>query len=767
MRLSSLLLVILAQYGFAIEYRSLWRQVTPPSSGSPFHSAGSLFITNDQLPLVSQNGTEWQVLPDFGRILDVAWSGEQWFLLTETTVLRATEPGVWNDAFVTFEPLGRMVWADDQLVVTSFDSFTDKTSFWTSSDGRDWVIDSEVEGRSLVFLVYFDDRLICFDSDGVRFEKDPEAGWLAGADLAPPLERLYSNGQILVGLSENQLTISEDGRSWRFLNVGDGAEINDLTFNGTQFTICGELGLIGSSTDGETWEITTVETVSPGSFTEVAVVGSRFLAKTRFSTYLGVDGVWQEPGPRGFFEEGLEIAGNLLVRSRDTLFTYSDGQWTTHDFEVSASPVIWQDRVVAQNSEGIIYLSSDGLSWDMIDTGLKVLGQLSAVDDTLMFISEKGIRHTSSDGRSWESLALPLRSGLYDISHGNGVYLARDEEGRLFRSTDSCEWSPIDRWTPFLVYGNGTFLTSAYPSVSISRNGLLWRQGLSPFSRPLFIERVVWTGSYFTAGGMVSEDGDGWHPLPQIHERANFAGHLENRWFATGGAVWLMDDSWEPAERPSLRAMVIPWVVSNDVWRSRVAFTNADSRTAMLELEAVPDEGDAVTTVLELAPDSVQSFDADALFPGMTRYALFIESDRREVYASFLTINTEARSGGHSPSQTTALDTEGLGNELAFGYTPGDQVSAIVLLGTYSRDHLVDVTLHSGTEILGRTQVMLTPRRPFAALVTDLFPDAPADAAISVQGTNCYQMLAGTSFVFNQEGQPSMAGSFRVEEGCQ
>jgi len=764
MRPSSFLILILAQVCFATEHRALWRQITPPYLDYRFHAAGSLFFASDEWLLVGESGTEWQVLPEFGPLIDVVWTGDRWYLLTATNVYWATEPDVWNETALTGDRLGHLVWTGNQLVVTSYDSEAGKTVFWTSSDGQDWRFDSELDGPALAFLLHLGDRLIGFGDDGSRFEQDPEAGWLEGTEIAPPLRDLHSNGQILVGLSQSRLTVSEDGRTWRFLDVGNGTAIHDLSFNGTQFATCGDLGLVGSSTDGETWAVTSVPTEQNRPATNVASVGSRYLVAAWSGIFLGVDDTWQELGPEGRIKDGLEIAGNLVVRHREALSTYSGGQWTTHGFVVNAKPVLWQDRVVVQNDDGVLHLSSDGLTWDTVDTGIRDLGQVTAGNGILMSISTKGVRHASSDGQHWSSLNLPNRSGLFQISHGNGVYLARNGQGTLFRSTDAFDWSPVDRSAAQIVFGKGIFLTTVDRSVFASRNGRVWRQ--APLSERPGFDPLLWTGSYFTSGGLVSEDGVAWVPLPQISEQVDFTSRYDDRWLATGIGVWLLNDPWTPTERPTLRSAVIPWVVSNQVWRSRIAFANGDTRPAVLTLEAVPDEGDAVTTVLELAPDSIQSFDADALFPGMTRYALYVDSDRREVYVSFLTINTEERSGGHSPSQTTAVDITDFGSQVAFGYTPGDQVSAIVLLTSYHREHDVTLMLHSGTEVLDQTQVTLSPRRPFAALVTDLFPDAPADAAITARAAFCDRLLAGTTFVFNREGQPSMAASLRTEEDC-
>jgi len=210
------------------------------------------------------------------------------------------------------------------------------------------------------------------------------------------------------------------------------------------------------------------------------------------------------------------------------------------------------------------------------------------------------------------------------------------------------------------------------------------------------------------------------------------------------------------------RNSIIPWVVDNAAFTSRVALFNNGDQTASVRIRAVDRQGETREMTVPVPAESVFAAEAGELFTNFTGYSLFLETDADSLYPSFLTFNTEARSGGHSPSQTTAQYEPALTSSLLFGYVPGSEVAAIVLVAAGEKTGPIPVRLELYGPLgglLDSVDIELTGNQPNASLVRDLFPDAPEDAsvkAIAGDGTH----IAGTTFVFNDLSQPSMAAAF-------
>lgn len=238
------------------------------------------------------------------------------------------------------------------------------------------------------------------------------------------------------------------------------------------------------------------------------------------------------------------------------------------------------------------------------------------------------------------------------------------------------------------------------------------------------------------------------------------------------GTTFVFNGNLEPAmslpfgneSQPALQS-VIPWVVNNENWLSRLAWFNPSGAPETLRLTAVTREGVTRPHFLEIGAESLLAISAADLFPDLTGYSLYMESTASRIYPSFLTFNLGSASG-RSPAQTTASALTDLTPELIFGYlrTTAGGVSAIVLSAPEREDDqntTVHLSLYDDqNRILGQTDLVLTGRRPLAAVLGDLFsgeiPENTAIVARALDGTP----LAGTTFVFNGNGEPSMSVPF-------
>lgn len=211
---------------------------------------------------------------------------------------------------------------------------------------------------------------------------------------------------------------------------------------------------------------------------------------------------------------------------------------------------------------------------------------------------------------------------------------------------------------------------------------------------------------------------------------------------------------------------VIPWVVQNSQWTSRVSLFNAGDEDTSVQLKAVTRSGDMGEKIIEIPANSVFVAASEELFGALTGYAISVHSPSESIYPSFITFNRDAASKA-SPAQTVGLFPNQWGQHLLFGYLPGDMVPALVLLAPEMsvEETELECMLFSESGATGISATLrLQGNRPLALVVTDMFQidSLPAGAAVKVRSTNG-ALLAGTSFVFNNFLEPSMTIPFVLE----
>ncbi len=210
---------------------------------------------------------------------------------------------------------------------------------------------------------------------------------------------------------------------------------------------------------------------------------------------------------------------------------------------------------------------------------------------------------------------------------------------------------------------------------------------------------------------------------------------------------------------------VVPWVVQNSQWNSRVSLFNAGTETVAVQIKAVPRSGETQEKIIEIGANSVFAASSEQLFGSLTGYALYVYAEEATVYPSFLTFNLDAASK-NSPAQTVGLPPSQWGEHLLFGYLPEDMVPALVFLApqTQAAETTVTCTLFDEMGATGLSvEVDLRENRPLALLVTDLFDleTLPSGSAVKIRSQDGTQ-LAGTTFVFNTFLEPVMTIPFKL-----
>ena len=212
--------------------------------------------------------------------------------------------------------------------------------------------------------------------------------------------------------------------------------------------------------------------------------------------------------------------------------------------------------------------------------------------------------------------------------------------------------------------------------------------------------------------------------------------------------------------------LVFPWLVDNDRWESEISLINHHTDFgAEIEFLATSDQGETQSRTFGIFGGEVKTLAVEDLFPGLTRFSLTLRPNVDNVAAGLRTVNKNTPSG-NSPARVAATQPFETAERILFGYLPGDQVPAVVIQAPWSgKDMPVRLTLLGENGALAEAQIQLNGAQPFAAVVADLFSvnPIPAHGAIlaeSLDGTP----LTGTSFTFNQKGEPAMAKAIPLQQ---
>ena len=195
---------------------------------------------------------------------------------------------------------------------------------------------------------------------------------------------------------------------------------------------------------------------------------------------------------------------------------------------------------------------------------------------------------------------------------------------------------------------------------------------------------------------------------------------------------------------------VVPWMVGNQDFTGHLALFNSGTSEETVQLQAVSPDGTSRDTVLHLPAGSVRSLSATELFSGLSAYSLFVSASSR-IYPSYQI--RHATKG--VPARTIGAPLDSLTSGLLFGQV--DERSALVLVAIDQAGE-TPVTLRISNEqgsVLAEKTLVLSGRRPHAAMFADLFPGVASAVVHAVTGGDAH--IAGTSFTFNALGEPAMS----------
>ena len=258
---------------------------------------------------------------------------------------------------------------------------------------------------------------------------------------------------ITVGQGGTILT-SSDGSSWTSQDSGTTQTLNGVASHDGIFVAVGGGGTILTSSDGVTWTTQTSGTTI--ELKDVKYIDSKFWVVGRDSEILtSTDGVsWSSNSDPGTGNCCNEIAyGNdmYFLGGRWTYYSTDGSSWTKENSQSSN----WGYNGVTFGNNFFVGVSNGGIwTFDGTDEVQRKSRDTSAQfidvnygDDTFISVGERGVIYTSSDGITWSQESSGITSDIHGINHGDQTHIAVGSGGNIIVSSDGSTWSSISSGT--------------------------------------------------------------------------------------------------------------------------------------------------------------------------------------------------------------------------------------------------------------------------------------------------------------------------------
>lgn len=279
------------------------------------------------------------------------------------------------------------------------------------------------------------------------------------------LSAAYGHGLFVAVGSLGSIFISTNGYpgTWSESEINDpGNELLGVTFQGVTYgnglfvavgtdNNAAPIGVVGYSTDGETWNFSNY--AGSSGFTSV--------------TY-GVVG-----GQARFVAVGLN--GGIITSLDGT-------NWTAATYAADTPSTNDDLRAVICADDRFVAVGDDDESFNWSGTGPWNQGGSAGGDgvaygnDQFVSVDGGGNIYDSPDGINWTltaSTGTGDGTGLGAITYGNGMFVAAGANGTIVISVNgTCKWTQIESDTTSslygITYGNGTFLAVGFDGIALS-----------------------------------------------------------------------------------------------------------------------------------------------------------------------------------------------------------------------------------------------------------------------------------------------------------
>jgi len=341
-------------------------------------------------------------------------------------------------------------WSDIGLAYIEIEALLDASALASENDYSfysNWTIHHQGEQSSGDFktLEYGDEKFVALNYDGTLFYSADGIFWdtLSTPFLSPAqltyIDSIWYLTSYRAGY--NWVLVSTDGlhygnSSIRFYNKMNIARNDSIMVMADGVTFM-------HSTDGHQWKTDTSFYHPYGEYTQNIVWdGSNFLANTRNRYFLSEDGAhWQEnPYPNLLPSSITKIKylNNKLfaIRYGGIIVFDSDYQWewaSTESSSITFYDIAWNGNYwIAVGEEGVIEISEDGMTWNIVESGTNQDLTSIAVnengnsvivgDSAVILYSELATNWNVQKEKSIKKSTLDLQSAAWDSSNGFVLY---------------------------------------------------------------------------------------------------------------------------------------------------------------------------------------------------------------------------------------------------------------------------------------------------------------------------------------------------------
>lgn len=240
----------------------------------------------------------------------------------------------------------------------------------------------------------------------------------------------FANGNFIVvggssGDHRRTILTSADGINWTIVESGPGESLNALDYGNSTFVAVGDNGSILSSSNGTLWSETFIPAQQEGDYAGFAI----FLYDITYAS-----GVFVAVGSFGIImtsPDGIVWTERHSLQSPDAFInavTFANGTF-----------VAVGTRVLVRFGSGIIFTSPDGITWTKaVAVNSASLFEITAGNGTFVAVGASGSILTSVDGKIWANSSSGTDRNLYDVTYGNGTFVVAGEDGTILQS------DPID-----------------------------------------------------------------------------------------------------------------------------------------------------------------------------------------------------------------------------------------------------------------------------------------------------------------------------------
>ncbi len=508
--------------------------------------ANSLFVATGVSGriLTSSDGIDWtnRSVATANSLATVTYHGGAWYASSATLeCFTSTDAVAWTRISTAGRPNNTL-----RLMSTSGVLFaaTANGSIALTEQPRNWVTHQITTAASTSFFGATEGRgtLVLVGSRGLIYTAS--AGTPSAAPIPAPALRLEGDS-LKVSVGKKNI-ISASGAGFARLELyANGIKVSEISgaggaFNWTPAAI-GSYTLVvrGVAASGESGVSETYAAqagVPRWNWRNPAPVGVDLNGAVR------ADGKWWLVGRSGAIvtltDGGVFERVDFPTTQNLTGITYGNGQfvvsanyvdlasgedigpiWTSKDgynWTLATDPALAgrsinfisyaQDKWLIANVSGILFTSSNGVTWTRQDTGLTTSIRAATFgNNTWVAVGSSGKIITSPDGARWTERTSGITTELAGVAFNNGVFVVAGAGGVILRSTDGVTWTRPSSGVTVALNGvgvvGGSFVAAGDTGVTIfSPDGTAWTRSSmeGKLSSSLFIaaagERAVMVG---------------------------------------------------------------------------------------------------------------------------------------------------------------------------------------------------------------------------------------------------------------------------------